>query len=68
MSVPDIKGYYSWSTAIEKALGNAKETIHSHVEMLNELSKQVEIMQSKVEVLSQDEDYAGVIWLLIDIE
>lgn len=68
VNVPDIKGCYSWGETIDEALKNAKEAIYNHVEMLNELGQQVEITQSKIEVLSQDDDYAGAVWALVDIE
>lgn len=68
VNVPDIKGCHSWGETIDEALRNAKEAIYSHVEMLIELGEQVEITQSKIEVLSQEADYAGAVWALVDVE
>lgn len=68
VNVPDIKGCYSWGETIDEALKNAKAAIYSHVETLNELGEQVEITQSKIELLSQEEVYAGAVWALVDIE
>ena len=67
VNVPDIKGCYSWGDTIEDALTNAKAAIYSHVEMLIEMRRRVEIAQSTIEALSQDEDYAGAVWALLNI-
>lgn len=68
VNVPDIKGCHSWGDTIDEALRNAKEAIYSHVETLIELGEQFEISQSKIEALSQNADYAGAIWALVDVE
>ena len=67
VNVPDIKGCYSWGETIDEALKNAKAAIYSHVETLKKSGEQVEITQSKIELLSQDEAYAGAVWALVDI-
>lgn len=68
VNVPDIKGCHSWGDTIDDALKNAKQAIYSHVETLIELGEQVEITQSRIETLSQDPDYAGAVWALVDVE
>ena len=68
VNVPDIKGCYSSGESIDEALRNVKEAIYSHIDVLNELGEQVEITQSKIEVLSQNEDYVGAVWALVDIK
>lgn len=68
VNVPDIRGCHSWGNTIEGALKNAKAAVYSHVETLIELGLPVEITQSKIEALTQDEEYAGAIWALVDVE
>lgn len=68
VNVPDIKGCHSWGETIDDALRNAKDAIYSHVETLIELGEPFEMTQSKIELLSQELDYAGAVWALVDVE
>lgn len=66
--VPDIPGVHSWGDTIDDAIRNAKEAIVSHVSTLLELGEDVGFTCSTVEELVGNEDYAGAVWALVDVD
>ncbi len=66
--VPDVPGCHSYGETIEDAIRNAKEAIYSHVGILLEDGEEVNITASDIQKLAQEEDYAGAIWALVDID
>lgn len=68
VSVPDVKGCHSWGDTIEEALRNTKEAIHSHIEVMLEEGMAFDASPSRIEDLMAQEDYAGGIWALVDVD
>jgi len=68
VTVPDVPGCFSWGETIDEALKNAKEAIYSHYEFLTESGESLAIKVSKIEDLNFDEEYAGAIWALVDVD
>jgi predicted RNase H-like HicB family nuclease len=68
VTIPDVPGCYSWGDTIDEAIKNAKEAIYSHLEVMAESGDVFDIKASKTEDLSKDEEYAGAIWALVDVD
>jgi predicted RNase H-like HicB family nuclease len=68
VTVPDVPGCFSWGETIDDAIKNAKEAIYSHFEVMAEGGDAVEVKASAIEDLSKDEEYAGAIWALVDVD
>lgn len=66
--VPDIPGCHSAGETIDEAIRNAKDAIFGHVETLLELGEVPSFKASNVEDLAKNEDYAGAIWALVDVD
>ena len=68
VNVPNIKGVHSWGNTVEDALKNVREAITSHIETLLELGEQVDIAQTKIEVLQENPEHKGGIWALVELD
>ncbi len=66
--VPDIPGVHSWGDTIDEAIRNAREAIVGHVSTLLELGEDVGFTCSTVEELVGNEEYAGAVWALVDVD
>lgn len=66
--VPDIPGCHSYGETINEAISNAKEAIYGHIETLLELGDQADFSASTIDDLAKQEDYAGAIWALVNID
>ncbi|MGC5885757.1 type II toxin-antitoxin system HicB family antitoxin [Ralstonia pseudosolanacearum] len=67
VTVPDILGCHSWGDTIDDAVRNTKEAIAGHLQTLVELGEDVNVTCSTIEDLSKDEQYAGALWALVDV-
>lgn len=68
VTVPDVAGCYSWGETIDEAIKNAREAIYSHYEVLAESGESLRLKTSKIQDLVGDEEFAGAIWALVDID
>lgn len=68
VTIPDIPGCHSWGDSIDAAIRNAKEAIYSHFAVMVESGELTDIQLSRIEDLSKDEEYAGAIWALVDVD
>lgn len=68
VTVPDIPGCHSWGETIQEAIRNAKEAISGHVSTLAELGEDVDFKCSDIDDLAKQEDYAGAIWAVADVD
>jgi predicted RNase H-like HicB family nuclease len=68
VTVPDVPGCYSWGDTIEEAMKNVRAAVYSHVETLLTLNEPVDIKASKIEDLKDDDEFAGGVWALVDID
>lgn len=68
VTVPDVPGCFSWGDTIDEAIKNAKEAIYSHYEVMSECGDSLTLKVSKIEDLAADEEYAGAIWALVDVD
>ncbi|QOY95605.1 type II toxin-antitoxin system HicB family antitoxin [Massilia sp. UMI-21] len=68
VTVPDAPGCYSWGDTLDEAIKNAKEAIYSHYEVLAETGEAINLKVSKIEDLQNDEEYAGAIWALVEVD
>lgn len=66
--VPDVPGCYSWGDTIDEAIKNAKEAIYLHYEVMAESGGSLTFKASKIEELVQNEEYAGAVWALVDVD
>ena len=66
--VPDIPGCHSHGETINEAISNAKEAIYGHIETLLELGEQADFSASSIDDLAKQEDYAGAIWALVNVD
>ena len=68
VTVPDVKGCFSAGDTIEDAMKNAREAIYAHLETTIELGDSIDVKASRIEDLVGQEDYAGAIWALVDVD
>lgn len=68
VTIPDIAGCYSWGNTIDDAIKNARDAIYSHLAVLAEEGDEFDVRASRIEELSKRDEYAGVIWALVDID
>lgn len=68
VTVPDVPGCYSWGDTIDEAIRNAREAIYSHYEVLAESGEALSFKASRIQDLVVDEEYAGAIWALVDVD
>ena len=68
VTVPDIPGCHSWGDTIQEAIRNAKEAISGHVSTLVELGEDVDFKCSDIDDLAKQEDFAGAIWAVADVD
>ena len=66
VTIPDVKGCYSSGETIDKALSNAVEALHSHLEILISDGHSVPT-PSTIDTYQKHEDYQGGIWKYVDI-
>lgn len=65
--VPDVPGCFSAGDTIEEAIGNAKEAIYSHIEVLLDLGQDSDLKASSVEELKDKQEYEGAIWAVVEV-
>ena len=68
VTVPDVPGCYSWGDTIDDAIKNARVAIYNHYQMLAENGDALRFTTSRIEDLATDDDYAGAIWALVDVD
>jgi predicted RNase H-like HicB family nuclease len=68
VTVPDVPGCFAAGETIEQAMTSAREAIYAHIETRLELGENVDVKASSIEELADDEDYAGAIWALVDVD
>lgn len=68
VTVPDVPGCYSWGDTIDEAIKNAREAIYSHYEVLAESGETLNFKASRIQDLVVDDEYAGAIWALVDVD
>lgn len=68
VTVPDIPGCFSWGDTVSDAIKNTQEAIIGHIETLLEMGEDPVITQSSIEDLRNEEDYAGALWALVDVD
>lgn len=67
VTVPDIPGCFSAGDTLDEALKNTREAIELSLEVLMEEGQEPP-RASNLEDLMANEDYAGGIWMLIDVD
>ena len=68
VTIPDVPGCYSFGDSIDEAIKNAREAVYSHFEAMVEQGDTLEVKASRIEDLTKEEDFAGAIWALVDID
>lgn len=68
VTVPDVPGCFASGETIAQALNNARTAIYAHIETSLELGDLVDVKPSDIEDLIAQEDYAGAIWALVDVD
>jgi predicted RNase H-like HicB family nuclease len=68
VTIPDVPGCYSFGDSIDEAIKNAREAVYSHFEAMVEQGDALEVKASRIEDLTKEEDFAGAIWALVDID
>jgi len=68
VTVPDVPGCYSWGDTIDDAIKNARVAIYNHYQVLAENGDALRFTTSRIEDLATDDDYAGAIWALVDVD
>lgn len=68
VTVPDVVGCFSAGDTLDEAIANAGEAIYSHIATSLDLNMPVDVKASRIEDLARDEDYAGAIWALVDVD
>jgi predicted RNase H-like HicB family nuclease len=68
VTVPDVPGCYSWGDTIDDAIKNARVAIYSHYQVLAESGEALRFKTSRIEDLAADDEYAGAIWALVDVD
>jgi predicted RNase H-like HicB family nuclease len=68
VTVPDVPGCFASGETIAQALNNARTAIYAHIETSLELGDPVDVKPSDIEDLIAQEDYAGAIWALVDVD
>lgn len=66
--VPDVVGCFSAGETLDEAIKNAAEAIYLHIETTIELGESVDLKASSIEDLAGQDDYAGAIWALVDVD
>lgn len=67
VTVPDLPGCFSAGDTLEAAVTNAKEAIIGHLELLVELEQDIPAV-SELKSFMKDPQYAGYVWVLIDVD
>ncbi len=69
VTVPDVPGCYSWGDTIDDAIRNAREAVYSHFEAVAADGSVIdELTPSNIESLAMQDEFAGAIWALVDID
>lgn len=68
VTVPDIPGCHSWGDSVDDAIANVEEAISVHVESLIDAGHQADLHASAIEDIQSNQEYAGAIWALVDID
>lgn len=69
VTIPDVPGCYSWDDTIDDAIRNARDAVYSHFEAVAaESGGMGELTSSTIEALVAQEEVAGAIWALVEID
>lgn len=69
VTIPDVPGCYSWGDTIDDAIRNARDAVYSHFEAVAaESGGMGELTSSTIEELAAQEEFAGAIWALVEID
>lgn len=68
VTVPDVVGCFAAGDSIDEAMKSAREAIYAHLETMLELGDAVDVKASRIEDLVGQEDFAGAIWALVDVD
>lgn len=68
VTVPDVIGCFASGDTLDEAIKNAGEAIYHHVATTLELGETIDLKASRIEDLASDDDYAGAIWALVDVD
>lgn len=68
VTVPDVVGCFSAGDTLDEAIKNAADAIYSHVATTLEMGESIDLKASRIEDLAGQEDYAGAIWALVDVD
>ena len=63
VTIPDFQGCFTSGNTLEEAIKNVQEAIECHLDEGDEIPQ-----ASDVETLAENPDYAGGIWVLVDID
>ncbi len=67
VTVPDIPGCFSAGDTMDDALESVKEAIQGHLQLLAE-DGEVAPVATSVEAHVSNEDYAGGVWALVEVD
>lgn len=69
VTIPDVPGCYSWGDTIDEAIRNARDAVYSHFEAVAAETGGIgELTSSTIESLATQEEFAGAIWALVEID
>lgn len=68
VTVPDLPGCFSFGDTIEEAITNAQTAAYLHIDGMIEDGEFKNLNASSIADLSQDTDYQGATWVMIEID
>lgn len=66
--VPDVHGCFSAGDTLDEAIKNAAEAIYLHLDATIEHGENIDLKASHIEDLVDQEDFAGAIWAMVDVD
>ena len=68
VTIPDLPGCFSYGDTVEEAIANARSAAYMHIDGMIEDGEFKNLAVSSIADLSQEPDYHGATWVMIDID
>lgn len=68
VTIPDLPGCFSYGDTIEEAIANARAAAYMHIDGMIEDGEFKNLSVSNIADLSQESDYDGATWVMIEID
>lgn len=68
VTIPDLPGCFSYGDTIEEAITNARSAAYMHIDGMIEDGEFKNLSASSIADLSQESDYDGATWVMIEID